>query len=237
MNHNQQGAAYGYIWLNRIFVKRGSGFRLWKSSDIRLSQFEAAVIIALAIVLMAVSVPIISLVMRWDFISSNINLWPFIFINLFIAWMAGRSLAKASPYSRFTGENIFDWLVVTSDKRNTILGRVVGHRVAVNEVTSWVNGKAQPVEAIEWLGSARAPSAPPRRADMDDNDLSPVTLIPLVESTDWIDQVRSKRREETLARARGSRGARSAPFVESPEYDSGKTSNLSRPQSAQEAGF
>lgn len=197
MNHSA-GAAYGYIWLNRVFVKRGSHFRLWKTSDIRLSKFEAVVMAVIALALMAVSVPIVMLLMKWSFIAESIWLWPILLINLVLAWMIGRRVAKASPYSRFTGENIFDWMTVTSDKRNTLLGRVVGHRVAVNEVTSWVNGKPQSVEAIEWIGSSRAPQAPPHTAGMSDDALVTVTLRPRTDQTNWIQEVRDARRAEFM---------------------------------------
>ena len=194
MDHNM-GAAYGYVWLNRIFVKRGSYFRLWKTSDIRLSRFEVVVMVVLALVFMGISVPIISFLMRWDAISNVINLWPFIFLNLGVAWMMGRRLAKASPYSRLTGENIFDWLVVTTDKRDTLLGKIVGHKVAVTEVTSWVSGKPQSVEAVEWIGSARAPRAPRRKADSMPTDLVSIALRPRVAPTNWVAETRRARRE------------------------------------------
>lgn len=213
---NERAGAYGYVWLNRIFIKRGSSFRLWKTSDIRLSRFEAVVIILLALILMGISVPIIFFMMKWSFISDHINLWPFIFVNLIIAWMLGRSVAKASPYSRHTGENIFQWLVVTSDKRNTLIGRVVGHRVATNEVHSWVDGKGFPraVEAIEWIGSARAPSAPPRTADMDEYDLVPVHLLPRTEPTNWVEQVRAARRSRYYAGQQGGADSSVSQFSE-----------------------
>ncbi len=209
------GAAYGYIWLNRVFVKRGSSFRLWKTSDIRLSQFEVLVILVLLLVLMGITVPIIALIMSWSAFANVINLWPLLLGNILAAWFFGRRLAKASPYSRFTGENIFDWFVVASDKRDTVLGRIFGHRVAVVEVTSWVNGKPQKVEAVEWIGSARAPDAPPRTGDMSETDTVPLYLVPRSEPTPWVAQTRARR-------ARGARAEQlspSGPMQEFPDPD------------------
>jgi len=191
-------AAYGYIWLNRIFVKRGDHFRLWKTSDIRLSRFDAFVILLTMLLFMLLSVPVIALLMRWSVVADNVNLWPLIFLALAGGWWVGRMLAKMSPYSRYTGENIIDWAMVAADRRDVLLARLGGHRFAVTEVISWVNGKPQPVEAVEWIGSARAPDAPPRTAEMSDDDLIDVYLVPLVEPTDWVAEVRQAERERVL---------------------------------------
>lgn len=225
---NNQGAAYGYIWLNRIFVKRGGHIRLFKTSDIRLSRFEIIVIAVLTLLFMAVSVPIVFALMRIEFIGNTLDLyWAVIPINLFLGWKAGRALAKASPYSRFTGENIFDWFVVSADKRNTLFGKFIGHKVAVNEGVTWISGKPQPVEVMEWLGSARAPEAPPRTADMtDENHLVPLTLVPRVEPGDWVAQ---KRAREKARQDAGMSSSATAVYHE-PEA-------TSRPTVAQEAGF
>ncbi|HZL80727.1 MAG TPA: hypothetical protein VFC06_02120 [Demequina sp.] len=184
-----QGAELGYVWLNRVFVKKATFSRIG-STDIRLSRFDVIVISVLTLVFLALSIPIIYGLMKIPGLDSRVNLWPLSLLSLVAAWVAGRRLAKASPFSRFTGENIFDWAVVTADKSDTVLGRIVGHRVATNEVTTWISGQPRPVVAVEWIGSARAPDAPPRTADSEDDDLVDVTLRPYVESTDWVRESR-----------------------------------------------
>lgn len=193
---SELGAGTGYIWLNRIFVKRHSRSRLWRNSDIRLSQFEIWVIATLVLVQLAIGLPLTALLMRVDFIANTVNLWPVVgILSPIVGWIGGRRLAKASPYARFTGENIFDWLIVTSDRSSSVLGRLVGRRVATNEMVSWIDGRPKTVEVIEWLGSARAPYAPRATADEGDT-LRTLTLRPQVETDDWVAQVRARRRAD-----------------------------------------
>lgn len=185
----------GYVWLNRVFVKRERRFRPFgRGTDLRMSHFEVFVIGVMLLALGVVSLPVTAFLMRVDFISHFVNLWwfnvPVVFV---ISWFGGRRLAKASPYARFTGENIFDWLTVTADRKDSFLGRVVGKRVAVSQAESWISGRPQVVEVVEWLGSARVPYAPARRFAERGRATNDLWLEPRVEVSDWADAARRAR--------------------------------------------
>lgn len=191
----QNGYELGYIWLNRIFVKRGAHFRLWKTSDIRLSSFEVIVMCLLTLVTIGVMIPIVTLLMRIPAIENTFNLWLMLSLAPAIGWVAGRRLAKASPYSRYTGENIFEWLSVVSDRKHSLLARIVGRTVTTNTVETWIDGKPRAIEAVEWIGSARAPQMVTQTERSTAHERHELRLQPQVEPTAWVEQARRMRRE------------------------------------------
>lgn len=187
----ERAVAYGCISLNGAFVVRNKRLRIFKKRALRLSVPEMIWIILSTIFfvgVLALAVMVLSLIP----ILQNLVSYLMLVLAPFLGWFTGRRIARASPYRRFSGEGLGEYLWVQSDKLGPILGRLVGRKFAMSEVTTAASGKLLTVECVEWIGTSRAQLMPkylPSRR----NTSVDVILVPSTVSTDWARRLQHNR--------------------------------------------
>ncbi len=187
--------AYGYLWLNSVFVVRQPRWRLWKRSSIRTSAVELIMVGISAFVIGAIVLGVSSVLALVPGLDQLI--WPWalaVIAGPIFGWPTGRKLAKASPYRRLTGEGIGSYFAVQATNKSHLLGRIVGRTVATNTYTTWATGKRLPVLCVEWLGTARAPRAPKRPEPGSNVDRMDVYLKPRNFPTQWAGRTKDSAR-------------------------------------------
>lgn len=182
----------GTVWLDAVFVARAPRFR-FKKSSIRLSIPDVIWIVILTVLFTTVFYFVL-LPFSWlfpDFIQ------PLLIApsgGVFLGWVAGRKVSRASPYRTSTGEGIGSYLYVQADNKSYLLKKIFGRVVATSKYESKAGPRKQMIECVEWLGSARAAHMPRFDATKKYQHLKgPILEVEFkeqTESTDWLKQKR-----------------------------------------------
>ena len=167
MEDNHDGDSWaistGTIWLNPAFVVRQKKTRIGKRSGLRLSPVEMVWITIMTLV-GGVFAYFFFVPLSWIMPF----LYPLIFAFVFgpiIGWFSGRKIAAASPYRKLTGEGLSSYLMVQADSKSYLLKKLFGRTVAVNTYRTVATGRVRYLEAIEWIGTGRAPIMPKYNAE------------------------------------------------------------------------
>lgn len=182
----------GSVWLDAVFVARAPRFRIKKSS-VRLS-IPDVIWITLLTVVFSFLFYFILIPFAWlmpDLIQPLL-IGPA--VGVFLGWVVGRKVSRASPYRTSTGEGIGSYLYVQADSKSYLLKKIFGRVVATSKYESQAGPRKQMVECVEWLGSARAAHMPRFDATIKyDNPKAPKLEVEFKEqtqSTDWLKQKR-----------------------------------------------
>ena len=190
--------AYGVMSLNSLFVVRTKKRRLFRKSTIRLSIAE---MVWIAISTLALGALIFAAVSSVQGIPGLRDVVSYFLLALAppFGFIIGRQIARTSPYRRYSGEGLGEYLWVQRDKLSKEIGRVFGRGVAITRVMATVDGRRVPINAVEWLGTARA-TAMPRPRDKyyspsrdEKNDFVYLDLVPRSEPTNWAKRYQKKR--------------------------------------------
>lgn len=188
----QRVLEHGSVWLDDVFVARAPRFRIRKSS-IRLSVPDIIWIVILT-VFFSFLFYFILLPFSWlfpDFIQPLL-IGPM--VGLFLGWVVGRKVSRASPYRSSTGEGIGSYLYVQADSKSYLLKKIFGRTVATSKYESHAGPRKQIVECVEWLGTARAPIMPKFDATKKYKSRRTPTLevefMEQTQPTDWLKQKR-----------------------------------------------
>jgi hypothetical protein len=182
----------GSVWLDAVFVARAPRFRLKKSS-IRLSIPDVIWIIILTI-FFSFLFYFIMIPFSWIFpdLIQPLLIGPA--VGVFLGWITGRKVSRASPYRQATGEGIGSYLYVQADSKSYLLKRLFGRTVATSRYESKAGPRKQDVECVEWLGTARASIMPRFDSTKKYKRGRPPTLEvefeEQTEATDWLKQKR-----------------------------------------------
>ena len=184
----------GSVWLDTVFVARAPRFRIRKSS-IRLSIPDVIWIVLLTI-FFSFLFYFIMIPFSWIFpdLIQPLLIGPA--VGVFLGWITGRKVSRASPYRSTTGEGIGSYLYVQADSKSYLLKKLFGRTVATSKYESHAGPRKQVVECVEWLGSARASIMPRYDANKKYKRGRPPTLEvefeEQTEATDWLKQKRMR---------------------------------------------
>lgn len=176
----------GSVWLNSVFVARSPRIRL-KKTGIRLSIPDVIWIVILTAVFTVVGYFFL-LPLSWIFPTFIQPLLIAPVGGVFLGWVTGRKVSRASPYRTSTGEGIGSYLYVQADSRSYLLKRIFGRTVAMSRYRSCAGPRPQVVECVEWLGSARAAIMPRYEPgpDGESREAIPVEFEDQTVPSDWI---------------------------------------------------
>lgn len=192
--------AYGSLWLNDVFVVRNSRFRLWRKSTIRLSLPEMLWIGIITILSALIIFFVTTFLHALPGIGTIVSPFVFLVFAPLLGWFGGRRIARASPYRRYSGEGLGAYLMVQSDKRGTVMGRVIGRRIAVNHCVTFASGKRETVQCVEWVGTARSPLMP-KYHPRGEHEYMEVELPPRDQPVEWIQKHRGQREQKAPRRS------------------------------------
>lgn len=190
---------YGSISLNGAFVQRARPIRIWRKVSLRLSVPEMIWIILSTLAWAGVLTVAWLVLSRLPVIGDLVSFFIILPAPL-LGWPTGRRIARASPYRRFSGEGLTEYLWVQGDRAGSLLGRLLGGRpVAVSEERTRAGGRPLTVEAIEWVGTARAQRMP-RNVHSRGTTAVDVILRPSAVPTDWVRMRHRDTRPSTIQR-------------------------------------
>jgi len=189
---------YGVMSLNSLFVIRNRKRRLFKKSTIRLSLAEMVWISICTFSIAALTFGLVASVSGIPGIRDVVSYWLLLLAPIG-GFLLGRQIARTSPYRRYSGEGLNEYLWVQRDKLSKEIGRVFGRGVAITRVMATVDGRKMPINAVEWLGTARASEMPrPKNryyvpsAD-EKRDFVYLSLEPSTVSTNWVKKYQRNR--------------------------------------------
>jgi hypothetical protein len=190
--------ANGVMSLNSVFVVRNKKRRLFKRSTIRLSLAEMVWIAISTLGLGLIIFGVIRGVSGIPGLRSVISYYLMILAPIG-GFIIGRQIARTSPYRRYSGEGLNEYLWVQRDKIGKEVGRVFGRGVSITRSMATVDGRKIPVNCVEWLGTSRATSMPrpvnkfysPSRNEK--ADFVYLSLVPRTEATNWSKRYQQKR--------------------------------------------
>lgn len=189
---------YGVMSLNSLFVVRDRKRRLFRKSTIRLSLAEMVWIGIVTFAIALIIVGIVTAVSGIPGIRDVVSYWLLILAPVG-GYIIGRQIARTSPYRRYSGEGLNEYLWVQRDKLSKEIGRVFGRGVSLTRVYATVDGRKIPINAVEWLGTARA-TVMPRPKDKfytpskdERRDFVYLSLEPRTVSTNWAKNYQRKR--------------------------------------------
>lgn len=192
MQQQQRVHEHGSVWLDAVFVARAPRFRIRKSS-IRLSLPDVIWIILLT-VLFSFLFYFILLPFAWLMPDLIQPLLIAPAIGIFLGWITGRKVSRASPYRTSTGEGIGSYLYVQADSKSYLLKRIFGRVVAMSKYESKAGPRKQFVECVEWIGTARAAHMPRFDATKKyKNPRAPILEVEFMEQTQQTDWLKQKR--------------------------------------------
>jgi hypothetical protein len=190
--------ANGVMSLNSVFVVRNKKRRLFKKSTIRLSLAEMVWIAICTLGIGLLIFGVISAVSGIPGIRDVVSYYLMILAPIG-GFILGRQIARTSPYRRYSGEGLNEYLWVQRDKLSKEIGRVFGRGVSITRDMATVDGRKIPINCVEWLGTARSTSMPrPQNKfyspSVDErNDFVYLSLVPRTESTNWAKRYQQKR--------------------------------------------
>jgi len=190
--------ANGVMSLNSVFVVRNRKRRLFKKSSIRLSLAEMVWIAIATLSLGLIIFGIVTAVSGIPGVRDVVSYWLEILAPIG-GFIIGRQIARTSPYRRYSGEGLNEYLWVQRDKLGKEIGRVFGRGIAITREWATVENRKIPVNCVEWLGTARA-TMMPRPANKfytpsqdEKADFVYLSLVPQTESTNWAKRYQQKR--------------------------------------------
>ena len=190
--------ANGVMSLNSLFVVRSKKRRIWRKSTIRLSLAEMVWIAIVTLALGGIIFAIVTSVQGVPGIRDIVSYWLLILAPP-LGYIIGRQIARASPYRRYSGEGLGEFLWVQRDNLGKQIGRVFGRGISVTRVMATVDGRKIPINAVEWLGTSMAATMP-RPKDKFYNpsrneklDFVYLDIVPQSESTNWAKRYQRKR--------------------------------------------
>lgn len=192
--------ANGCVSLNSVFVVRKKQHRIFKKLSLRLSIAE---IVWIGITTLALGLLIYGAVFAVSGIPGIrdvVSYWLLILAPVG-GFLIGRQIARTSPYRRYSGEGLNEYLWVQRDNLAKEIGRVFGRGVSVTRNYAMVDGRRIPVNCIEWLGTARATSMPrpknkyyvPSRQEK--KDFVYLSIKPSTVPMNWVKSYRQKQTE------------------------------------------
>jgi len=190
--------ANGVMSLNSVFVVRNRKRRLFKKSTIRLSLAEIVWICISTVSLGLIIFGIVSGVSGIPGVRDIVSYWLEILAPIG-GFIIGRQIARTSPYRRYSGEGLNEYLWVQRDKLSKEIGRVFGRGVSITRDYATVDGRRIPINCVEWLGTARTTMFPrPQNKfytpSQDENaDFVYLSLVPQTKSTNWSKRYQQKR--------------------------------------------
>ena len=190
--------ANGVMSLNSVFVVRNKKRRLFKKSTIRLSLAEMVWIGIVTLALGLIIFAGVSAVQGIPGIRDVVSYYIMILAPIG-GFIIGRQIARTSPYRRYSGEGLNEYLWVQRDKISKEIGRVFGRGVSITRAYATVDGRKIPVNCVEWLGTARTTSMPKPNNKFytpsvnEKEDFVYLKLVPRTESTNWVKRYQQKR--------------------------------------------
>ena len=190
--------ANGVMSLNSVFVVRNRKRRIFRKSSIRLSLAEMVWIALMTLAFGLIIVGIVTAVSGIPGIRDVVSYWLLVLAPVG-GFISGRQIARTSPYRRYSGEGLNEYLWVQRDKLGKEIGRVFGRGIAITRDYATVDGRKIPINCVEWLGTARSTSMPrpqnkfytPSKDER--SDFVYLSLVPQTESTNWAKRYQQKR--------------------------------------------